>query len=203
MSLRSTAVTAPGELPEPALFDVPPHAASTMASATVPPTAMNARCLDPCIYRFSSLNRYFAADSTGSPLDEPVFERADKSFRNEREDRQDEHAGEHPVHVEGVPGVVDELAETGGGPKQFSDHGADNRQPEADVEAGQNPRHRRRDDDLRRQTAIVSPENPSIRDQVAVYLTDALECVGEDDEEDEHHGGRCLAPDRQTEHDRE
>src|SRR6202171_3867249 len=97
MRFRSTAVSAPGELPEPALFDVPPHAASTMASATVPPTAKNARRLDPCINRFSSLNWYFAADSTGSPFDEPVFESADQALRDQREDRQEEHAGEPAV----------------------------------------------------------------------------------------------------------
>src|SRR3984893_3207461 len=200
---RSTGVTAAGELPPPALFGVPPHAANAIARAVAPPTAKNARRLDPYINRFSSLNRYFAADSTGSPFDEPVFESADQALRDQREDRQDEHAGEHAVDVEGVPRVVDELAETSGGPEQFPDHGADDRQPEADVEAGQNPRHRRRDDDLGRQTAIVRPENPCIRDQVAVDLADTLEGVEEDDEEDEHHGGRRLAPNGQTEHDRE
>src|ERR1700716_943764 len=138
MSLRSTGVIAAGELP-PALLAVPPHAARTMASATVPPTAKNARRLDPCINRFSSLNWYFAADSIGSPFDEPVFQRADQSFGDEREDRQHEHAGKHAVHIEGVPRVVDELAETGRRPEQLSDHGADNRQSKTDVEAGQNP----------------------------------------------------------------
>src|SRR6202521_3703920 len=126
MSLRSTGCTAAGELPDAALFE-PPHAARAMATATVPPTAMNARRLDTCINRFSSLNWYFAADSTGSPFDNTVFEGADQGFRDQREDRQDEHAGEHPVDVEGVPGVIDELAKTGGGSKQFPDHGADNR----------------------------------------------------------------------------
>src|ERR1700682_4409758 len=139
MSLRSTGVIAAGELPPPALFD-PPHAARTMGSATVPPTAKNARRLDLCINRFSSLNRYFAADSTGSPFDKTVFEGADQGLGDQREDRQDEHAGKDTIDVEGVPGVVDELAETGGGPEQFPDHGADNRQPEAEVEAGPYPR---------------------------------------------------------------
>src|ERR1700716_4318374 len=99
MSLRSTGVIAAGELPEPALFEVPPHAARATASATVPPTAKNERRRDLSINRFSSLNRYFAADTTGSPFDEPVFERADQSLRNEGEDGKQEHAGEHPVDV--------------------------------------------------------------------------------------------------------
>src|SRR6202521_730314 len=108
MSLRSTGVIAAGEMPPPALFEVPPHAARAMASAVVPPTAKNPRRLDLYINRFSSLNRYFAADSTGSPLDEPVFERADQALRNQGKNGQQEHAREHPVDVEGVPGVVDE-----------------------------------------------------------------------------------------------
>src|SRR4030081_396136 len=138
MSLRSTGVTAAGELPA-ALFADPPHAARTMARATVPPTAKNARRLDPCINRFSFLNWYFAADSTGSPFDEPVFERADQPFRDQREDRQDEHARKHAVDVEGVPRVVDQLPETRRGAEQLPDHGANNRQSKTDVEAGQDP----------------------------------------------------------------
>src|SRR5947207_15456692 len=78
---------------------------------------------------FSSLNRYFAADSTGSPFDKPVFERADQSLRDQREDRQQEHAREHPVDVEGVPGVVDELAEACRGSEELPDHGATMAQP--------------------------------------------------------------------------
>src|ERR1700682_6086706 len=105
MSLRSTGVIAAGELPPPALFEVPPHAASAMASAVVPPTAKNPRRLDLYINRFSSLNRYFAADSTGSPFDETVFEGADQGLRDQREDRQDEHAGKDTIDVEGGPGV--------------------------------------------------------------------------------------------------
>src|SRR5437879_9493094 len=108
MSLRSTGVMAAGELPPPALFAVPPHAASAIAMTVAPPTAKNARRLDPCINRFSSLNWYFAADSTGSPFDEPVFEGSDQALRDQRQNRQDEHSGEHAIDVEGVPGVVDE-----------------------------------------------------------------------------------------------
>src|SRR3981081_576245 len=107
MSLRSTGVIAAGELPDPALFEVPPHAARAMASGTVPPTAKNARRLDLYINRFSSLNRYFSADATGSPFDEPVFERTDQPLRDERENGEQEHACEDAVDVEGVPGVVD------------------------------------------------------------------------------------------------
>src|SRR6267143_2853745 len=201
MSLRSTGVRAAGELPPPALFAVPPQAASAIARAVAPPTAKNARRLDPFINRFSSLNWYFAADSTGSPFDEPVFERSDQALRDQRQDRQDEHAGEHAVDVEGVPGVIDELAEAGGGPEEFPDGGADDGQPETDVEAGQNPRHRGRDDDLGRQAPVVGAEDPCIRNQVAIDLADALKRVEKDHEEDEHHGGRRFAPDGQTEHD--
>src|SRR2546425_12566193 len=128
MSLRSTGCTlAPGDA-----VDVPPQA----LRATIAPTARNALRLNRCMYRFSSLNRNFAADATGSPLDEPVFERADEPLRDEGEDRQQEHAREHPVDVEGVPRVVNELAEAGRGPEQFSDHRADDGQAEADGAAG-------------------------------------------------------------------
>src|SRR6202521_4696777 len=203
MSLRSTGVIAAGELPEPALFDVPPHAARAMASATVPPTAKNERRLDLYINRFSSLNRYFAADTTGSPFDEPVFERADKPLRDEREDGQHEHAREHPIDVEGVTCVVDELAEARRSAEQFPDHSADDGQAEADVEARENPGKGRRDDDLGRQAAVVGTEDPCIRDQVAVHFAHTLEGVEEDDEEHKHHGGRRFAPQGQTEHDGE
>src|SRR5256712_12111307 len=105
MSLRSTGVIA-------------------AATATAPPTATNDRRLDPCIDRFSSLNRNFAADAIRSPFDEPLFERANEALRDQGEDRQQEHAREDPVDVEGVPGVVDELAESRRGPEQFADDGA-------------------------------------------------------------------------------
>src|SRR5207237_5680211 len=93
--------------PAPAVVEAPPQALRAATAAT----ARNALRLIPCMDPFSSLNRYFAADSTGSPFDKPVFERADQSLRDQREDRQQEHAREHPVDVEGVPRVVDELAE--------------------------------------------------------------------------------------------
>src|SRR5258708_30021777 len=113
MSLRSTGCTARVEA-----VAVPPKA----LRATIAPTATNALRLSPCIDRFSSLNRNFAADATGSPLDEPVFERADEPLRNEGEGRQQEHAREHPVDVEGVPRVGDDLAEAGRGPERFPHH---------------------------------------------------------------------------------
>src|SRR5713101_8362749 len=130
MSLRSTGVIAAGELPPPALFEVPPHAARATANTTVPPTAKNWRRLDLSINRFSSLNRYFAADATGSPFDEPVFERSDEPLRDEREDSQHEHACEHSIDIEGVTCVVDELAEARCGAEQFPDHRADDGEAE-------------------------------------------------------------------------
>src|SRR2546421_5572138 len=79
MSLRSTGVIAADELPVPALLEAPPHAASATATATAPPTETNDRRLDPCIDRFSSQNRNFAADAIRSPFDEPLFERANEA----------------------------------------------------------------------------------------------------------------------------
>src|SRR3981081_4510006 len=174
-----------------------------MATATAPPTATNDRRLDTCIDRFSSLDRNFAADAIGSPLDEPLFERTDETFRDECEDRQQEHAGEHTVEVEGGHRVVDQLAETRGGPEQLADDGADDGEAEADVEAGENPGERGRDDDLQGEAPVVGTEDASVRHQVAVHLAHALEGIEEDDEEDEHDGCRCLAPERQTKHDGE
>src|SRR5205823_8466407 len=159
MILRSTGCIAPGELPDPTLFAVAPHAARAMAIATVPPTAVNVRRLDPSINRFSSLNRYFAADSTRSPFDEPVFERADQPLRDQRKDRQQEHAREHPVDVEGVPRVVDELAEACRGPEELPDDSADDGQAETDMETRQNPGQCRRDDDFGRQAAVVRAQD--------------------------------------------
>src|SRR6266849_4128263 len=187
MSLPSTGVTAAaGDA-----VDVPPQA----LRVTIAPTARNALRLSPCIDRFLlSLNRNFAADAIGSPLDEPVFERADEPFRNEREDGQQEHAREHPVDIEGVACAVDELAEARRRPEQFTDHRADDGQTEADVEAGENPGECGGDDDFGRQAAVAGAENAGIGDQVAVYFTHALEGVEEDDEEHEHHGRRRLAP---------
>src|SRR2546425_13218013 len=167
MSLRSTDCIAAGELPDAALFE-PPHAARTMANATAPPTAKTAPRLDPCINRFSSLNRYFAADSTVPPLDEPFFDGADHPLRDEREDCEQEHPGEHPVDVESVPGVVDELAEAAGRPEQFANDCPDDRQPETDVKARQDPGQRGGDDDLGRQAAVVGAENARVGDEVAV-----------------------------------
>src|SRR5436309_13780451 len=96
-----------------------------MARAVVPPTAKNARRLDPFINRFSSLNRYFATDSTGSPFDEPVFECADQTLGDQREHRQHEHAHEYSVDVEGVSRVVDQLANARLGREEVPYHGAD------------------------------------------------------------------------------
>src|SRR5713226_2998619 len=131
MSLRSTGCTlAAGDA-----VDVPPQA----LRAIIAPTATNALRLIDCIYRFSSLNRNFAADAIGSPLDEPVFERADEPLRNEREDCQQKHSREYPVDVEGMTCAVDELTEARRRPEQFPDHRADDGETEADVEARENP----------------------------------------------------------------
>src|SRR5438128_12697023 len=102
-----------------------------MARAVAPPTAKNARRLDPFINRLSSLNRYFATDSTGSPFDDPVFECAEQTLGDQREHRQHEHAREDAVDVEGVSGVVDELPEARRGRHKLPHHGADDRPAEA------------------------------------------------------------------------
>src|SRR2546427_12630349 len=106
------------------------------------------------------MNRNFAGDVIGSPFDGALLERTDGALRDEGEDRQQEHAREDPVDVEGVPGVVDELAESRRGPEQFADDGTDDGQPKTDVEAGENPRERGRDDDLEGQAPVVGAEDP-------------------------------------------
>src|SRR2546421_8330452 len=169
MILRSTGCIAlPDVLVPDALFAVPPQA----ANVTIAATAETAFRLIPCIDCFSSLNWYFAADSTGSPFDEPVFERADESLRDQGEYCQDEHAREHTVDVEGVPGVVDELAEACGGSKELADHGADDGQPKADVAAAGNPGPGRRAADLRRQPAVVRAIDAAAGAHATVALAD-------------------------------
>src|SRR5260370_29235189 len=126
MSLTSTGVTAAG-----AAVDVPPQA----VRATIAPTTRNALRLSPCMDRFLlSLNRNFAADAIGSPLDEPVFERADDSLRNEREDGQQEHAREHPADVESMTRAADELAEARRRPEQSPGDRAEDGQTEPHME---------------------------------------------------------------------
>src|SRR5436853_1307298 len=132
-------------------FDVPPQA----LRATMVPTAANALRLSPCIARFSSLNRNFAAELPGSPLDEPVLDRRENAFRHQGHDGEQEHAGKDPVDVEGVLSVVDQLPNPGGRSEELADDGADNGQAEADMQARQNPGERRREDDRGRQPAVV------------------------------------------------
>src|SRR5256712_13808707 len=124
MSLRSPGVIAADELPVPGLLEAPPHAASATATATAPPTATNDRRLDPCIDRFSSLNRNFAAEAIRSPSDDPLFARADEALRDEGQDCQQEHAREDPGDVEGAPGVVEERAASPSRREPFADDGA-------------------------------------------------------------------------------
>src|SRR5437899_12865085 len=100
MILRSTGCIAlPDVLVPDALFAVPPQA----ANVTIAATAETAFRLISCIDCFSSLDWYFAADSTGSPFDEPVFERADESLRDQAEYSPDGHARAPTRRVEAGP----------------------------------------------------------------------------------------------------
>src|SRR2546428_7840882 len=103
VSLRSPGLLGAGELPVPALLEAPPQAASATATATAPPTATNDRRLDPCIDRFSSLNRNFAANAIRSPFDEPLFERADEAPPIEAGAGSQDKPREAPVTAKGGP----------------------------------------------------------------------------------------------------
>ncbi len=100
-------------------------------------------------------------------------------------------------------GAVDQLSDSFGRSEELADDSSDQRQAEADVQAGDDPAQCRRDDHLGGQLSIVSAQDARVGDEVALDLTHALEGVEEHDEEDEDRRGRDLGADVEPERDGE
>src|SRR4030088_1566308 len=143
--------------------ELPPHAVRTKtAMRTNSDGRMNMRI------RLLLLNLDFGAHCWWPPFDQAVFKRGDDCFRYQRHGGKQEHPRENSVGVEVVLGAVDQLSHAFGRPKELADHSTDQRQAEADMEAG---------------------------DELALDLAHALERVEEHDEEDEDRRGRDLGTD--------
>ncbi|GAA3041595.1 hypothetical protein GCM10020000_20420 [Streptomyces olivoverticillatus] len=88
-------------------------------------------------------------------------------------------------------------------PDVLADDRADEREAEADVQAGEDPGGGRRDDDLQRHPAVARAQDAGVGHEVAVHLARPLEGVEEDGEEDQHHGRGDLGNRPEAEQDEE
>ena len=101
---------------------------------------------------------------------------------------------------------ADQQAEALVGAEELADDRADEGEAEADVQAGEDPGERRRQDDLTGDLPARGAEDAGVGDEVAVDLAGALEGVEEDPEEHQHDGqddlrGRCRGRTRRVKSD--
>src|SRR5690242_14919989 len=139
----------------------------------------------------------------GPPGQQAAFQQADQALGGQRQDRDDQHRGEHAVRVEVVLRGGDHQPEAPLGAEELADDRADDREPERDVQAGDDPGQRRWDYDVAGDGAARGTQDPGVVEQVAVHLTDALEGVEEHHEEHQDRGQRHLGGDAQAEGDGE
>src|ERR1700737_1665418 len=176
-----------GELSTAAGALLPPHAVKTKIAVRTNNNGRFSRRIHTLL-----LNLDFAAHLWRPPFYQAVFKGGDDCLRYQRHSGEQEHPRENSVGVEVVLGAVDELSNSFGRSKQFADHGADQRQAEADVEARDDPAEGRGDDYLRGQPPVVRAEDARVGDEVALDLAHALKRIEEHDKEHEHRGGRDL-----------
>ena len=105
-------------------------------------------------------------------------------------------AREHAVGVEVVLRGGDDQAQALLGAEELADDGADDREAESDVQAGDDPGQRGRQHHVAGDLHPGGAQHPGVGDEVGVHFADALECVEEDHEEDQDRGQhdlRCRA----------
>src|SRR5690348_3285399 len=78
------------------------------------------------------------------PPQQSLLQGGDQSLGDQRDHRDHDHAGEHAVGIEVVLRVADEQPHPFVRAEQLADDGADEREAEADVQAGEDPGERRR-----------------------------------------------------------
>src|SRR5215211_3684462 len=97
--------------------------------------SLRMRCLQP---------RVGGGGGRGTPGEEAAFEQGEQPLREQGDDGDNEHSGVDAGGVEGALRVVDEQAEALVGAGVLAHDGADEREAEGDVQAGQDPRGRAR-----------------------------------------------------------
>src|SRR2546423_2038076 len=130
--------------PEPA--EPPP--ATLLAQAPVPRTNRTATAAATLRTMLCSLDIGGCGKLRRAPAQQAPFQPRDEPLGGQRDDGDDEHGGVHAVGVERAARLVDEQPETVLGADELADDGADEREPEGDVQAGDDPRHRGRHDHL-------------------------------------------------------
>lgn len=138
-----------------------------------------------------------------APGQQPVFELADQPLRAEHDHRDDEHRGEHAVGVEVVLRGLDDQTEPALRTEHLADERADDGEAEGTVQAGDDPRQCRGQDDVPGGLHPGGAEHLDVGENVAVDLADALVSVEEDDEEHQYSGQQDLRGDTDTEGDDE
>ena len=88
-----------------------------------------------------ALDGHFACGS-GPPADQAVFQRGDKHFCRQCDNRQDHHRCEDAIRVECVSRILDHQTQALGRANVLTYHRAHQRKAKADVQAGEDPRHR-------------------------------------------------------------
>src|SRR5487761_334289 len=127
-----------------------------------------------------------------APGEQPPLQLADQALGGERQDRDDQHRGEHAVRIEVVLRGGDDQPEAFLRAEELADDRADDGEPESHVQARDDPGERGRQHDVTDDLEPGGAEHARAGDEVAVDFPDALEGVEEDDEEDQNGGQHDL-----------
>src|SRR6476660_4793925 len=109
-----------------------------------------------------------------TPAEQPALEDADQTLGGERDDCDQDHAGEDAVHVEVVLRGPDQQAQALVGAEDLADQGADEGEAEADVQAREDPGEGRRQDHVAGHLPARGPKQAGVGDEVAVHLARPL-----------------------------
>ena len=100
-----------------------------------------------------------------------------------------------PVVSKVALGLLDQVAEAGGGAQVLADHGADDGKADGGVQRGEHPGQRGRPVDVGQQLALAHAEHAGVGEDDGAHLPYPLIDVEEDDEEHERDAERDLRPD--------
>ena len=146
---------------------------------------------DPCVVALRQRWR--------PPRQQALLDDAHQCLGAQRQQLDHQHRAEHAVGVEGVLRRGDHQTEAVLGAQELADDSADDGEPERDVQAGDDPGHRRGDHHVAHHLQPRRAEHADVGDQVAVDAAHPLERVEEHHEEHQHGGQQHLRRQSQPE----
>src|SRR5262249_5152373 len=113
------------------------------------------------------------------PPEQLPLQAAHEASHDQNPRGENRHAGEYAGRIEGSFALTDEISDSSRGSKILPHDDGDDRHPDADMQAGEDPRQRARDEHMPHQLSVRGSEHPRIVDHGAIDLTDAAVRVEE------------------------